>query len=629
MAIPSPITTDRINKSVNFFGKSLESLKNTLTKTTSILDKKNKNKRKFLNRNEILFGRILEATRKKEKREQQNASKPVNILSNPIQAIKNTGKGFLGRIMDFLGSLLLGWALNNLPTFIFMANEFIDRVGRVVSIGKAFVSDLGLGLKAFGNLIGAIGNNILRFDFFDSEGKVSSSINDLNNIFYDMRMQVDSGIEAVTTSLGVDLDTGELAPDFGTKYEAQPAPGEDGTIKGRSNEEKTLNFLLTSGLTPQQSAGVMANIKQESQFDPTADNGTHYGIAQWDKVERWPRVKSYIQSLGLDPNSIEGQLRGLIWEAKRRGDWQKIKEQQSSYGASEVWVRRFEVPGNIEQEVINRGRSAASFEQKYRNYVPQVESATPQATISGPPKPIQKFPITEGQSIKSSIASQGVGYVLIGDTRRYRSSGKWHNGIDIQAPNGTYIALRVDCEIIDYGNLNPTGYGKEIHVWIPQYSIRLKMAHLSGALITSGKVPAGKSFARVGSTGRSTGPHIHLEAGPRNQYKGNLDPSPYVSLLWLTDRPSAAWSTTATTTPQQNQRNFAQISQRQQSQQVAQVSQRPPSRVGSSIIMIQQPQQQIAQAPSSGGIIPIPVPIYSNTTNKFANQKILLELNYT
>lgn len=626
MAIPSPITTDRINKSVNLFGKSLEGLKNTLTKTTNILDKKNKNKRKFLNRDNLFFGRILEGIRRKEKREQQKANKPINILSNPAQALKNTGKGFLGRIMDFLGSLLLGWALNNLPTFIFMSKEFIDRVGRVVSIGKAFVKDLGLGLKAFGNLIGAIGNNIIRFDFFDSEGKVSSAMNDLNNIFYDMKMQVDSGIEAVTTSLSIDLDTGEIAPDLGTPYETQPAPGEEGTIKGRSNEEKTLNFLLTSGLTPQQAAGVMANIQQESGFRPSADNGTHYGIAQWDKVDRWPRVRSYIQSLGMDPNSIEGQLRGLVWEAKRRGDWQKVRKQTTSYTASEVWVRDFERPGNADQEVINRGRSAAIFEQKYRNYVPQVESATPQATISGPPRPIQPFSVYEGQNIKNYISSKGVEYTIIGDKL---GAGRGHNGIDILAPNGTYIALRVDCEIMDYGNPNPTGYGNEMHVWIPQYSIRLKLAHLSGAIITRGKVPAGKSFARVGSTGRSTGPHIHLEAGPRNSYYGNRDPSSYIALLWLTDRPSAAWSTTATAPSQQNQRNLAQITQRQPSQQVAQVSQRPPSRVGSSIIMIQQPQQQIAQAPSGGGIIPVPIPIYSNAPNKFNNQKILLELNYT
>jgi len=102
--------------------------------------------------------------------------------------------------------------------------------------------------------------------------------------------------------------------------------------------------------------------------------------------------------------------------------------------------------------------------------------------------------------------------------------------------------LRVDCEVVasgTYGN-----YGLLIDVWIPSMGIQLRLAHLSSVLIKSGKIPAGTSFARVGQSGRATGPHIHLEYDTKKGMRGggaiNDDPNyaanldQYVRLLLLT-----------------------------------------------------------------------------------------------
>ena len=67
--------------------------------------------------------------------------------------------------------------------------------------------------------------------------------------------------------------------------------------------------------------------------------------------------------------------------------------------------------------------------------------------------------------------------------------------------------------------------------------VQLRFAHNSRILIPSGKIPAGTSFAITGSTGRSTGPHIHLEASSERgsmNYGGNMVPAPYVALIRLT-----------------------------------------------------------------------------------------------
>ena len=112
---------------------------------------------------------------------------------------------------------------------------------------------------------------------------------------------------------------------------------------------------------------------------------------------------------------------------------------------------------------------------------------------------------------------------------------KPHGGIDIACAAGLFISLTADAEAV--GTKSGGGYGNVIDVWVPSLGVQLRFAHNSRILISSGKIPAGTSFAITGSTGRSTGPHIHLEASSERgstNYGGNMVPAPYVSLIRLT-----------------------------------------------------------------------------------------------
>lgn len=183
------------------------------------------------------------------------------------------------------------------------------------------------------------------------------------------------------------------------------------------------------------------------------------------------------------------------------------------------------------------------------------------APYSGTPAPQinENLKFYKEQNIKPLIGQSGIEYVQVTSLRGNRIGG-WHGGMDIAAPTGTYIALRVDCEVVATKN-QPGGYGRVIDVWISQYGVQLRFAHNSSIIITSGKIPSGTSFARVGSTGRSTGPHIHLEADTtkgRSDYSGSMDPSRFVPLILLTTSPSkptpapASVASSSTSQPQQN-----------------------------------------------------------------------------
>ncbi len=88
--------------------------------------------------------------------------------------------------------------------------------------------------------------------------------------------------------------------------------------------------------------------------------------------------------------------------------------------------------------------------------------------------------------------------------------GKHHDGIDIPAPNGTHILATAKGEVI-YAANKIGGYGKMV---IIKHSDELfsVYAHASSLLVKKGeRVQQGQGIAKVGSTGRSSGPHLHFE----------------------------------------------------------------------------------------------------------------------
>lgn len=86
---------------------------------------------------------------------------------------------------------------------------------------------------------------------------------------------------------------------------------------------------------------------------------------------------------------------------------------------------------------------------------------------------------------------------------------KLHAGIDVAAPRGTPV-YAVSAGLVHTARYN-SGYGR-IVVIDHGFGIRSRYAHNSSLLVRKGeRVEAGQLIATVGSTGQSTGPHLHFE----------------------------------------------------------------------------------------------------------------------
>lgn len=132
------------------------------------------------------------------------------------------------------------------------------------------------------------------------------------------------------------------------------------------------------------------------------------------------------------------------------------------------------------------------------------------------------------QGTKKEISSRGTGKFIIPLKGRLTSPfgprwGSMHLGIDLASPMGTDIKA-ADNGIVKFSGYKGT-YGYMIFIDHGNgYATRY--AHSSKLYVSEGqKVAKGETIAAVGSTGRSTGPHLHFEIIVNGE---NKDPYNYL-----------------------------------------------------------------------------------------------------
>ena len=116
---------------------------------------------------------------------------------------------------------------------------------------------------------------------------------------------------------------------------------------------------------------------------------------------------------------------------------------------------------------------------------------------------------------------------------------KFHAGLDFAAPQGTPIYATADGRVTTAGNLG-NGYGNHVEI-NHGYGYETLYGHMVRVKVKVGQmVKRGEVIGWVGSTGKSTGPHLHYEVhkggrpiDPIYFFYNDLTPEQYQSILKL------------------------------------------------------------------------------------------------
>lgn len=189
-------------------------------------------------------------------------------------------------------------------------------------------------------------------------------------------------------------------------------------------------------------------------------------------------------------------------------------------------VKAEDQPGQEEQPLsIERAVPQIESEQEGFEWSGTTESTTSVVYNAGAPmtQGTAAFGGAGGVLPTSGSVSQAYG------VRNSRYAAGFHTGLDIAAPVGTPIYSPVSGTVLRVGY--DSAYGNRVEVRNSDGTISL-FAHMSGVNVRVGQqLSQAQQIGTVGSTGQSTGAHLHWEIRTADRYGAVIDPMEWLNTV--------------------------------------------------------------------------------------------------
>ena len=141
--LKSSLSINSIRNTVVNFTKGLVSSRETATEIVKKTNENNKFKRTLIGKDNSFFEKRRENARRRQREDELESSTVSAVTKRQGSVTSRSTKGFLGRILDFFGIILIGWFVNTLPQIIKSIQGLIDRIRKMVSVLTNFVDSIG------------------------------------------------------------------------------------------------------------------------------------------------------------------------------------------------------------------------------------------------------------------------------------------------------------------------------------------------------------------------------------------------------------------------------------------------------------------------------------------------------
>ena len=184
-----------IRESLNRLQQSVFSTRKSAESVSKSLKESNVAKRRNITSSAKFFKMRRESIRRKEREALVEASSPMGAIKRTSQSAVRSTKGFLGRIMDFLGSILIGWAVVNLPKIIKAAEDLYKRLQKYGAILREFIGGVNDLLTGFNTGITGIYNGIKNMNFENIQTSWDTSMRQMNEGLSRINQSTEKGLD--------------------------------------------------------------------------------------------------------------------------------------------------------------------------------------------------------------------------------------------------------------------------------------------------------------------------------------------------------------------------------------------------------------------------------------------------
>ena len=177
----SAISIDSIRNSVRAFNKGVSIAKNISSDILQKTRERNVFKQTLASKDNEYFRRRQENIKRKQREDELEAQDTKKIPKTRGNIITRSTRGLLGRLLDFLGILLVGFVINNLPRIMKAVTSVIEKIKKVVEILDPFVKGIQFFLEGIATVIGNVMNVFKGFDLDKDKKKIDESVEKANN----------------------------------------------------------------------------------------------------------------------------------------------------------------------------------------------------------------------------------------------------------------------------------------------------------------------------------------------------------------------------------------------------------------------------------------------------------------
>jgi len=206
------------------------------------INRDNLEKTKALDRGSSFFRKRNETLLRRKKEEEVEASSPGSIFTQVGKTVKNSVKGFLGRVLDIFAITLLGWLIKNLPAILKGIDALVKRIGRLIEVLNGWSNGIGNILQAFGIELDKTQETLNSAKFQESQDLIKKDLESTNLELNQFSMQVsDVGNQFQAKGSDIDTELTKLEKKFGKDAE---------TVESGENPEDSDELTVDESLTP-------------------------------------------------------------------------------------------------------------------------------------------------------------------------------------------------------------------------------------------------------------------------------------------------------------------------------------------------------------------------------------------
>ena len=346
--LKSSLSIKSIQSSVIRFRDGILKARGSFAKIAETTSETNKFKQTLIGKDNEFFRKRRESIARKQREDELEATTVGGAIRRQGNVIAKSTRGFLGRMLDFIGVLLVGWLLNTLPGIIKAVGALIKNMRKLVNILTGFVDGIKDILSSIGGAIDGFLGNFRKQDYDKQKQELDENLTKAEQGY---AMMNDNLVKATLpfqdlSNFGLTEEDLQDEPDEVARLKEEQEGGEEET-----DDETEMETDQTQNVEGQQTVssegiaiGDTTDTSQDTsvQESQTEDNQLNSGIAKLQT----PLLKELND--GELPKNVEG-----LEKAIKIGGLDSVKNVALSGGDDSVEVDQ--ARGKEERENFNDG----------------------------------------------------------------------------------------------------------------------------------------------------------------------------------------------------------------------------------------------------------------------------------